>query len=469
MSTNSSNSNYFLILIIAISSLFQQSCIRSFGSNYYQQQAYNGFGLKTPQARNSNIMPYIPGDKKAVEKIATQEKQNASTPSAQYSPYPLGNTSNYSQQNPSRPINTAHIANEYYSIYLKELGKYYGQYAEIFTAKNIPSDAQLMKSKSATALSGNDVMFETENSFDIPLDKKAIITSQRKIVENVKSRTEILKQTPQIVAQLQSSFDCMLIEAKNRIYSQKTVCGMAYFQSLGIIESKFGSMKEPLKQESSTQPQQPILPQVNVEQSPIKTEPNTTPTQTSPNTSNNTSMGAGAPLATVGGVVNNINITLGEDLKTKEKESHYARYHDEFEDKAVLKYNDHKSFAVYYDVGSFALDASAIYSVNKAIEFAQEHDDYKITVLGFTDRAASRDYNKVLSEKRAQAVVDALVKRGIAKEKLKKVFFGEDYNSVTTKDGVGEAFNRRVIIEVNVTGNFDDEEFINEKSLANDK
>ena len=42
--------------------------------------------------------------------------------------------------------------------------------------------------------------------------------------------------------------------------------------------------------------------------------------------------------------------------------------------------------------------------------------------------------------------------------------FGEDYNSVNTRDGVGEAFNRRVVIEVNVTGTFDEEAFILQQS-----
>ena len=53
--------------------------------------------------------------------------------------------------------------------------------------------------------------------------------------------------------------------------------------------------------------------------------------------------------------------------------------------------------------------------INKAIEFTRDYDDYKITVLGFTDRTSSRDYNKILSDKRANAVYEALIKRGIAK------------------------------------------------------
>lgn len=462
--------------------LYLTGCVKTFGSNYYAQKAYQAFGLQPAKPTNSNVMPYIPGDKKSMEKInpyAAEMKQQAEQqamqqpfanpptpplpqlpspiPQAQYQPYPLGNTSNYSQPNPVRTVNSMHVANSYYSTYLSELSKYYSQYADIFSAKAMLSDAQLLKAKSATAKSGNDVMFETENSFDLPLDKKGIITSQRKVVENVKSRTEVLKEMPNVVAQLQASFDCMLIEAKNRVYSQKTVCGMGYFQSLSVVEGKFGSMNEPPKAEAfgSNETPQPVVDQ-----------------SLAPMSDSASAIGDGiaVPRGTVGtggSVVNNINIVLGEDAKPKPKEqsSHYAKYKDEFEDKAVLKFDNHKSFAVYYDTGSFALDSSAIYSINKAIEFTRDYDDYKITVLGFTDRTSSRDYNKVLSDKRANAVYEALIKRGIAKEKIKKVLFGEDYNSVNTRDGVGESFNRRVVIEVDATGKFDEEEFITEKSL----
>jgi hypothetical protein len=237
-----------------------------------------------------------------------------------------------------------HIANSYYATYLAELSKYYSQYADIFSAKSMLSDAQLLKAKSATAKSGNDVMFETENSFDLPLDKKGIITSQRKIVENVKSRTEVLKEMPNVVAQLQASFDCMLIEAKNRVYSQKTVCGMGYFQSISAIESRFGSMNEPPKAEAFVSNETPTIIEQNAG---VRSDGTSLPRST-------TGMN--------GSVVNNINIVLGEDAKPKPKEqsSHYAKYKDEFEDKAVLKFDNHKSFAVYYDAGSFALDYSAI-------------------------------------------------------------------------------------------------------------
>ena len=55
-------------------------CVRTFGSNYYAQKTYQALGLQPAQPKNSNVMPYIPGDKKAMEKInpyAAEMKQQA--------------------------------------------------------------------------------------------------------------------------------------------------------------------------------------------------------------------------------------------------------------------------------------------------------------------------------------------------------------------------------------------------------
>ena len=53
---------------------------------------------------------------------------------------------------------------------------------------------------------------------------------------------EILKEIPTTIAQIQAGYDCMVLEARNRVYSQNTICGLAYFQALNAIETRYGSM-----------------------------------------------------------------------------------------------------------------------------------------------------------------------------------------------------------------------------------
>lgn len=69
-----------------------------------------------------------------------------------------------------------------------------------------------------------------------------------------------------------------------------------------------------------------------------------------------------------------------------------------------------------------------------------------VNVVGHTDRAASRTYNNRLAMKRANAVRDALIKRGVDASLIKVDGRGEDQNLVQTDDNVREPANRRAEI-----------------------
>jgi outer membrane protein OmpA-like peptidoglycan-associated protein len=68
-----------------------------------------------------------------------------------------------------------------------------------------------------------------------------------------------------------------------------------------------------------------------------------------------------------------------------------------------------------------------------------------VTVRGYTDRSGSRDYNRLLAERRAAAVAEAIKDTGI-KPEIDSVSFGEDRPAVQTADGVREWENRRVTV-----------------------
>jgi outer membrane protein OmpA-like peptidoglycan-associated protein len=68
----------------------------------------------------------------------------------------------------------------------------------------------------------------------------------------------------------------------------------------------------------------------------------------------------------------------------------------------------------------------------------------RIRVEGHTDNVGSAAYNKDLSQRRSQSVVNALVKRGIAAEKLLPVGYGFDRPVAKNDTAKGRALNRRV-------------------------
>lgn len=82
------------------------------------------------------------------------------------------------------------------------------------------------------------------------------------------------------------------------------------------------------------------------------------------------------------------------------------------------------------------------------------NDKVKITVNGHTDRIGSQTYNLALSEKRAKAVAQFLVKSGLPKQNVTAIGHGENNPKVTCKQKQRKklitclAPNRRVNIKV---------------------
>ena len=74
--------------------------------------------------------------------------------------------------------------------------------------------------------------------------------------------------------------------------------------------------------------------------------------------------------------------------------------------------------------------------------------DSNITVEGHTDSQGQRQYNMELGQKRASAVRDQLVSRGVASDRIKAVGIGPDRPVADNKTAEGRANNRRVEIIV---------------------
>ncbi len=69
-------------------------------------------------------------------------------------------------------------------------------------------------------------------------------------------------------------------------------------------------------------------------------------------------------------------------------------------------------------------------------------------VAGHTDTVGNNDYNKILSDKRADAVSIRLVGMGVSGKIIKKARYGETSPAVATGDNKNERKNRRVSIRI---------------------
>lgn len=76
-----------------------------------------------------------------------------------------------------------------------------------------------------------------------------------------------------------------------------------------------------------------------------------------------------------------------------------------------------------------------------------QYDSGSIRIIGHTDSRGSEEYNQALSEKRAQAVADYLVGKGVSPERLTVEGMGESQPVADNATAEGRAENRRVEIE----------------------
>jgi OmpA-OmpF porin, OOP family len=105
-----------------------------------------------------------------------------------------------------------------------------------------------------------------------------------------------------------------------------------------------------------------------------------------------------------------------------------------------------KPFVVFFGFDSATITTAAAQTIDDAVATAKKIDATDFSVTGYADRAGSEDYNSALSLRRANAVRDALVARGITNAKVSVAGRGEADPAVPTADGVQEQANRRVQI-----------------------
>ncbi len=68
----------------------------------------------------------------------------------------------------------------------------------------------------------------------------------------------------------------------------------------------------------------------------------------------------------------------------------------------------------------------------------------KIEIQGGTDNIGPEDYNRVLSQKRAQNAKSYLIKKGIESDRVTTVGFGTARNKASNENSTGRALNRRI-------------------------
>ena len=109
-----------------------------------------------------------------------------------------------------------------------------------------------------------------------------------------------------------------------------------------------------------------------------------------------------------------------------------------------LSYN----FGITFANNSNILTPLAIEKIQKFAEFLKQNSNAKAVIEGYTDNKGNAKYNQKLSEKRAKAVYEELIKLGINQNRLSYVGFGEANPIASNATKEGRKLNRRVVAEI---------------------
>lgn len=105
-------------------------------------------------------------------------------------------------------------------------------------------------------------------------------------------------------------------------------------------------------------------------------------------------------------------------------------------------------YLLYFEKDSTRLRPDSLALLSEVIATIRDRRAEHISVVGHSDRLGDKDYNLALSRRRAAAVKDLLVARGVPEAFVRTTSHGEENPLVPTADNVGNARNRRVEIVV---------------------
>ena len=107
------------------------------------------------------------------------------------------------------------------------------------------------------------------------------------------------------------------------------------------------------------------------------------------------------------------------------------------------------SETIYFASNSDEIEDRSLPLLNQIARIIRENPQIEsIRVEGHTDNRGARDHNVDLSQRRAQAVVQALVDRGVEDERLNAEGFGPDQPITTNASEAGRSANRRVELHI---------------------
>ncbi|MFM2375761.1 MAG: hypothetical protein RLZZ165_858 [Bacteroidota bacterium] len=103
---------------------------------------------------------------------------------------------------------------------------------------------------------------------------------------------------------------------------------------------------------------------------------------------------------------------------------------------------------LFYDVDKATLRPESIGELERLLMLMEENPSLKIEIGGHTDSDGTEEHNEVLSQNRAQSVVDFLVEKGVNRERMVATGYGESTPVVPNDTKENKQLNRRTELKI---------------------
>ena len=166
---------------------------------------------------------------------------------------------------------------------------------------------------------------------------------------------------------------------------------------------------------------------------------------------NNTALGAilGAAIGGVaGGIIGNNMDKQAEKIKSQIPDANVQRVGEGIQVTFDEKNPDGSKAGLFFANNQYNISSNAQLTVQNFKKIFNEYPDTDILIEGHTDNVGSESSNLVLSERRANAVSNALRNEGVASSRIKTKWYGESQPIVENNSSENKSLNRRVNIVI---------------------
>ena len=103
---------------------------------------------------------------------------------------------------------------------------------------------------------------------------------------------------------------------------------------------------------------------------------------------------------------------------------------------------------VFFDLGKSKIKKDSYPELDRLVDLLNDISTLKIEISGHTDNIGNKDFNELLSMQRASAVLNYIVNKGINKNRLTAIGFGDSKPIDSNNTKVGRANNRRTEFKI---------------------